>query len=335
MKKLRLSVISIVCFCAGFNESHGQALSENDYLKLVSTIPLPNVAGRIDHLSFDSKNQQIFVAALGNNTVEVVDLTNKKVIHTLKNLSEPQGIKYIPEKMAVVVANGGSGECDLISAESFQKVSSVKLAGDADNVRYDSAAGKIYIGYGDGGIAIIDAPTFKLISEIKLSGHPESFQIDKAEQRIYVNVPDEQQIEIIDVTKNIIDARWKITEAKSNFPMALDETNHRLFIGCRNPAKLIVKDTKTGNTVSVLDIDGDVDDIFYDKSSKQIYLSCGAGSINIIKQTDANNYQSNGKIQTHKGARTSLFIPEISQLVIAVPSGLNGDAALLIYQIKK
>jgi DNA-binding beta-propeller fold protein YncE len=257
-------------------------------MKLLATITLPDVSGRIDHLAFDPEHQMVFVAALGNNSVEVVDLKNKKVVHTIKNLDEPQGISYIPENKSLIVANGGNGECDIFDVATFQKIKVIKLSGDADNVRYDSTTKKIYVGYASGGIAVIDATSYRLITDIKLSGHPESFQLDKTTSKIYVNVPDKKQIEVVDLEKNIVSDRWKMTEAASNFPMSLDETTHHLFIGCRHPAKLVVINALTGEAISSMEIDGDVDDIFYNKTSKQIYLSCGAGYVDIFKQTGTN-----------------------------------------------
>ncbi len=325
--------IAIIGFCACINSFNTQAQANS--LKLTASITLPNVKGRIDHLSFYSKHQLVFVAALGNNTIEVVDLKAKKVIHTISDLSEPQGIVYIPQNNSIFVANGGTGICDIFSADSYQKKATIKLSGDADNVRYDSTGKKIYVGYGDGGIAIIDATTFKPISEIKFSGHPESFQIDQAAKKIYVNVPDEKQIEVIDLEINKLIEKWKITEASSNFPMSLDGKNHRLFIGCRHPAKLLIMDTKTGKTVSSFEVDSDTDDVFYNKVNNEIYLSCGAGYVDVFKQVDANKYIPEGKVSTHSGARTSFLIPELNQLIVASPSGINKDATLLAYSVSQ
>jgi YVTN family beta-propeller protein len=311
-----------------------QTPEENDLLKLVATIPLPEVSGRIDHLAFDPEHQTIYVAALGNNSVEVVDLKNRKVLHSIRNLDEPQGIAFIHESKTLVVANGGNGDCTFFDSGTFQKIKTVKLAGDADNVRYDSVRKRIYVGYGSGGIAIIDATNYNLIANVKLSGHPESFQIDKSAHKIYVNVPDEKQIEVIDLAKNSVTDRWKMTEASSNFPMSLDEVNHRLFIGCRHPAKLVVIDTQTGKSIASREIDGDVDDVFFNPANRQIYLSCGAGSVDIFKAADANSYTSVGKIPSHSGARTSLLLTDLNLLIVASPSGFNSKASLLVYQVK-
>ena len=326
---------AVITFCFLHDVCNAQTPSESNSLRLVATIPLPGVSGRIDHLAFDQVHQTLFAAALGNNTVEVVDLINKNVIHTIRNLSEPQGVAFIPESGHLFVANGGNGECDIFDASSFRKVNSIQLSGDADNVRYDSSDNKIYVGYGDGGIAIIDASNYKQVADIKLSGHPESFQLDKTDKKIYANVPDKKQIEVVDLKLNAVTDRWIMSDASSNFPMSLDEANHVIFIGCRHPAMLIAIDMRTGKTITTIATDNDVDDLFYDKTSNQIYMSCGGGYLNIIKYTETNTFVSNEKIQTHSGARTSLFIPELNRLIVASPSGFNRDAALLIYNVKK
>jgi DNA-binding beta-propeller fold protein YncE len=324
--KIILITSILFCFVSGC-----RAQSQTNSLQLVETIPIQNVSGRIDHLCFDNKNNLVFVAVLGNNTIEVADLKTKKIIHSIKSLHEPQGVTFIPENNFLVVANGANGECDIFNAATFRKTNSIQLGDDADNIRYD-ASGKIYVGYGNGSMAIIDATSFKLLKEIKLPGHPESFQIDKQEKRMYVNVPDEQQIDVIDLSKNKIIAQWKNKIANANFPMALDETYHRLFIGCRHPSKLLVLDTETGKTISSLDIDGDTDDIFYNAPAKEIYVSCGSGYVDVFHQTDANHYVSNGKMKTASGARTSLFIPQLHQLIVAAPAYMGSNARLIIYK---
>jgi DNA-binding beta-propeller fold protein YncE len=326
-QKIFFQLFIVLSFCS----RNAQTQLNNNSIKLITSISLPDVSGRIDHLAFDKAHQIVFVAALGNNTVEAIDLKNKKVTHSIKNLHEPQGVIFISESNSIFVANGDNGECDVFNANTFRKTNSIKLSADADNVRYDATAKKIYVGYGNGGIAVIDATNFKLLNEIKLDGHPESFQIDKAANKIYVNVPDEKQIEIIDLTKNVVIDKWKMTEATSNFPMALDNINHRLFIGCRHPAKLLVIDRQTGKTISALNIDGDTDDIFYNSNNKEIYVSCGSGDADVFKQSDANIYITNGKISTRSGARTSLFIPELNQLIVAAPSHFGKEAVLFVY----
>lgn len=332
MQFKKLPIAACIFFlCIQGCQSQPQVQSKS--MSLVTSVELPGVSGRIDHMAFDNLTQRVFVAALGNNTVEVVDLKNNKAIHSIANLNEPQGITFIPERKAILVANGGNGRCDMFSSEDYQKITSIQLPGDADNVRYDAISKMIYVGYGDGGIAIIDANTFKQSGDIKLEGHPESFQLDIPHKKIYVNVPDKQQIEVIDLEKQQVTDRWKITEAKSNFPMYLDAVNHRLVIGCRRPATLLVIDTETGKTISSVETDSDVDDIFCDAKTGNLYLSCGDGNIDVFKQLSANSYQLDEKIVSKSGARTSLLIPQLNRLVVASPKKLTQGAELLIYAI--
>jgi DNA-binding beta-propeller fold protein YncE len=330
-----LKAITILVVTLFLNNCLAQNSVSNKELHLVGTVQLPNVNGRIDHLAFDYKNQTIFIAALGNNTVEVVDLKAKKVIQTIKGLHEPQGIRYIPESNTVFVTNGGDGECDIYNADTYQLIKSIKMPGlDADNVRYDVTSGKIFVGYGDGGIAVIDVKTFKQLSDIKLPGHPESFQVSADSKKIFVNVPDAEILATIDLVKNTITDKWKIEVAKANFPMALDVANQRLFIGCRNPAKLLVINSETGKIVAQINIDDDTDDIFYDNSSKQIYVSCGGGYIDVLRQNGPDNYEVTSRIESRSGARTSLFVPELNQLLVAAPARSGNQAQLMIFEKK-
>ena len=328
---LLFSALFVLCF--PLFSCNGQTMPQTNSLQLITSISLPGVTGRLDHLSFDRKKNILFIVALENNTVEVVDLNAQKVIHTIKNMHEPQGLAFISSNNTLFIANGGTGECAIYNTETFQQISSLQLGDDADNVRYDSTGKRIYVGYGNGGIVVIDATNFTIISDIKLSGHPESFQLDEKSKKLYVNIPERDEIAVIDLDKKIVSDRWPITKTKSNFSMSLDNINHRLFVGCRKPAKLLVIDTQTGKTISVLNTDGDVDDVFYDIGSKQIYLSCGSGHVDVFTQVDANTYKTNGNIVSRPGARTSLFIPPLHQLIVAAQAGLGNKAQLLIYNI--
>lgn len=322
-----------LCLFQGCNAQSPTA--ESKALVLINSIALPDVSGRIDHMAYDPKTERLFVAALGNNTVEVIDLKNGKSIYSIKGFNEPQGIAFVAFNNTLFIANGQTGACDVLDAATYQKINSISLPGDADNIRFDSTYKKIYVGYGNGGIAVIDGVNFKRVGDIQLEGHPESFQLDVANQRIFVNVPDKQQIEVIDLAKNTVIARWKLTTAKSNFPMSVDLAHHRLFIGCRRPATLLILDSETGRVISTVDTDSDVDDVFYNPGDKRIYLSCGGGDIDIIVQSDSGSYTLIEKLTSHSGARTSLLIPELNRLVVASPKSLVNKAFLLVYGLRK
>jgi DNA-binding beta-propeller fold protein YncE len=303
-------------------------------LQLKQTIPLPGVEGRIDHLDLDAAGERLFVCALGNNTAEVLDLRKGERVHSISGLGAPQGLVYVPELNRLFIANDKGGLCNIYDAKSWQLIGKVDLQDDADNVRYDSATKQIYVGFGSGGIGIINAADGKRIGSIKLAAHPEAFELERRGRRIFVNVPNAGHVAVIDRDKGEVTAMWKPDGASANFPMALDEANHRLFIACRNPAKLVVLDTDSGGVVTTLDISGDADDVFYDAKRHRLCAICGAGYVEIIQQADPNIYKAVAKVPTASGARTGLFVPERDALFIAVPHRGTQVAEIRRYQIQ-
>lgn len=313
---------------------YGATTTDAQSLKLKQTIVLTGVEGRIDHFAFDAAGNRLFVCALGNNTVEVVDLRKGERIYSIKGLGSPQGVAYVPDLDRLLVANDEGGICKIYDGKSFQQIGTLNLKDDADNVRYDSAAKKIYIGFGSGGIAIVNASDGKKIGSINLSAHPEAFELEKHGPRIFVNVPNARQVAVIDRDQGQVVATWKTDLAFANFPMALDETNHRLFVGCRLPSKLVVLNTDSGDVVAKLDIAGDTDELFYDAKRHRIYAVCGEGKVDIIDQIDPNTYKTAAKIDTANGARTGLFVPERDDLFVAFPDRGSQNGEIRAYQVE-
>jgi len=301
-------------------------------LAVVRSLDLPRVEGRIDHLAFDSANQRLYVAALGNNTVEVVDTKAGSHIKSIPGFHEPQGIAVAGDFKLVGVANGQGEGLQLLSADDQHATGMVKLGDDADNVRYDAAAKRLYVGFGGGALAGISPADAKLHGEAKLPGHPESFQLERSGSRVFVNVPTADQIAVVDRTSMKIVATWRVTTARSNFPMALDEENHRLFIGCRRPAKALVFDTTSGTEIASFDIVGDTDDLFYDAQRKRLYVSGGEGFIDVIQDQGENQFSRIAHMPTAPGARTSLYVADQSRLYLAVPHRGNQKAEIRVFE---
>jgi len=303
-------------------------------LKLKQTIPLPGVEGRIDHFTADPSGQRLFVCALGNNSLEVIDLRNGERVHSITGLGAPQGVGYAPEVNRLFVANDKGGICKIYDGKSFQTIGELNLEDDADNVRYDEAKKNFYVGFGSGGIAVVNAADGKQVGSIKVGAHPEAFQLEKNGNRIFVNVPNSRHVAVIDRDKGKVVATWKTDLAFANFPMALDEANHRLFVGCRVPSRLIVLNTDSGDVVAKVDISGDADDVFYDSKRNRIYAICGAGKIDIIEQADPNSYKALTKVDTANGARTGFFFPKGDTLFVALPHRGSQQAEIRCYQIQ-
>jgi len=304
-------------------------------LKLIKTIPMPDVKGRFDHFAMDVKGQRLFVAALGNNTVEVFDLKAGKQLRSIAGCNKPQGLLYLPKGNLLFVANGGDGRLRIYDCSSFNPLVTIGSLDDADNLRYDAKLDRVYVGYGDGALGVVNPVTGVLTGSIKLLGHPESFQLEQEGNRIFANVPQAGHVAVIDrQTRTVLEA-WLLPGAQANFPMALDERDHRLFVGCRNPARLVVLETTSGRTVTELPISGDTDDLFYDAQRKRIYVSCGEGFLDVIEQRDADSYRLLEKISTVPGARTSFFSPELDQFYLAVLRRGEKPAEIRVYDAGK
>jgi YVTN family beta-propeller protein len=303
-------------------------------LNLDKTIRLPGVKGRFDHFSIDAKGKRLFVAALGNNTLEVIDVAAGKVIKSVRGLHKPTGVLYLPERNQIIVANGDDGTCKIFDGASYDLVRSIDSLDDADNVRFDVKTKAVYVGYGKGGLAVIDPSTTKQTGTIKLAAHPESFQLEQNGKRAFVNVPDAQHIAVVDREKNAMIAKWPMTEFKANFPMALDEAKGRLFVGCRQPPQLLVLDTTAGKRVANLGISDDSDDLFFDAMRQRLYISCGKGFIDVLAATEGDRYERIIRLPTRAGARTSFYSPDLDRFFLAVPERDAQPAEIRIYQPK-
>ena len=295
---------------------------------------MPAVIGRIDHMAINLKDKVLYMAALGNNTVEVIDLNKGAVIKSIKAVEEPQGIAYIPEQNEFAVASGANGDCVFFDASTFKNVATIHLAGNADNIRYDATERKVYVGYGNGGMALIDPVAHKQTGNVKLAAHPESFQLDKKNDKLYVNVPDDHSIAVLDLKNFRLIDTWEIKRLRDNFPMTLDTANNYVFVGYRHPAVLACYNTKTGEEVSKVDLVGDVDDIFYYADKEEIVGSGGDGFANLFKREKSSSFKKVANVPTRAGARTSLLIPQLHQLIVAARATTGKSAALLVYNIQ-
>jgi DNA-binding beta-propeller fold protein YncE len=302
-------------------------------LVFVRAIDLPHVEGRIDHLAFDPATHRLYVAALGNNTVEVLDAAAGSLLKSLPGFREPQGIAVLADIKSVAVANGQGDGLRLIDTD-YRSGTLIRLGDDADNVRYDAPAKRVYVGFGDGALAAIDPSTAKVLGEAKLAGHPESFQLERAGSRIFVNVPSAEQIAVVDRGSMKVSATWPVTSARANYPLALDEANHRVFVGCRRPAKVLVLDSTDGRQMTSFDIVGDTDDLFYDAMRKRLYVSGGEGFLDVVQDEGANKFVRIAHIPTASGARTSLFAPDQGRLYLAVPHRGSQKAEIRVFEAR-
>jgi hypothetical protein len=308
------------------------ATRAEEALSLEGKIALPGVAGRIDHMAIDLARKRLLVAALGNGSLDVVDLASGHRIKQIAGLPEPQGVAYAQKPDLVVVASAGDGSVRFFRGDDLAPAGNVALGSDADNVRIDPGTGYLLVGYGSGGLAIIDPEKRSKIGDIRLPAHPESFQLDAAAGRVYVNVPDADQIAVVDLAAERQVASWRVPGLRANFPLAIDGSGTAVATVFRHPAKLVLLDAKTGAATQQLETCGDADDVFFDAKRRRIYVSCGAGAVDVF-QGEAVGYRPLASVETSTGARTSVFVPDLDRLYVAARAGLLGsDAAILVFR---
>ena len=299
-------------------------------LRREKEIPLSGVEGRIDHFSADEGGQRLFIAALGNGSVEIVDIRKGERIAEIKGLKEPQGVYYDPKTDRLYVATARDGELRIYDGKSFALQGTLEFGSDADNVRYDRKTGDIWVGYGHGGLGIVNSAGQE-VGLISLGSHPEAFLFEETGDRVYVNVPSQFGVAVVDRKKHTAIGKWGLGGSLANYPMALDDGGGRLFVGCRIPARLVVLDTGSGRIVVMLPTVGDTDDVFYDANRRLVYVIGGEGVVEVFRQRNPDHYDSIGRTPTASGARTGFFAPNSHRLYVAVPHRGPQAAKVLVY----
>ena len=299
-------------------------------LILEAKIPLGQVSGRIDHLGLDLERQRLLVAELGNNSLGVVDLPTGKVLRRTTGLSEPQGVAHVPSSDSVFVANADDGSVRVLRGADLAPIGRIELADDADNIRVDSARNRVLVGYGKGALAVIDPVGLSKTGDIGLKAHPEGFQIDETGTEVFVNVPGAREIVVVDLVAGSTQS-LSTQGAGSNFPMAIDGEAHRVLVAFRSPPTLMALSSQDGHVVAKAETCGDADDVFVDRKRRHVYVSCGAGVIDVL-ESDEQGYRRLAHVPTIPGARTALFVPELDRLFVAVRAASNQPAAIWVFR---
>lgn len=338
MKSLfRLGLVSTFAIAAAsiIPVKAGAQEREAPPLRLVQEIPLPNVQGRLDHFTIDPKRKRVIFSGLGNDSVQIVDAFAGKQIKQIDGLAEPQGSLYVPETDTLYVANSADGHLNIYNGTSFALIKRIDFGPDSDpdNLRYDPASKRVYLGYGEGAIGAIDAVKNERVgTDFKFKAHPEGFQLEQNGSRIFVNIADEKIIRVID-RKTGRQTVWQLPAGHSaNFPMVLDEADRRVIIGTRKPSRITVLNMDTGAVVASVPTTGDMDDIFYDAERKRIYVAGGEGYIGVLQQTDPDHYVGMGKFASSLGARTGTWYVKRDRLYVAAPPAGGLGARLLVFE---
>ena len=341
MKKLFvIGVISLVGSSILAIKGSNTALAQSqarDFLplQLEEQIPVPGVAGRLDHFSADAKRRRLFVSALGNNSLEVIDVFAGKVIHSIKGLAEPQGPLYVPEVDKLYVANAQDGKVKVFDGATYTLRKAIDFGNDPDNMRYDEASKTVFVGFGqeDGGIAMVDPKADERVGQVyKTGGHPESFQVEASGGHIFVNVPDAGSlVESIDRKSGAV-TKWPLKGLRSNYAMALNEEDHRLFTITRKTPMMVVLNTQTGTEVARLRAAGECDDVYFDGSRKRIYVIGAEGFISVFQQNDPDHYELVANVPSGIGIRTGYYFTRRDRFYVGVPAKGSEPAQVWTYE---
>lgn len=310
-------------------------------LRLIQTIFMPNVKGRLDHMDVDVKGRRLFVAALENGTLEVVDLRSGKWLRSLRGFKKPQGALYVEELNKLLVASGDDAMLRVFRADTLDLLDSIQLESGPNRVVYEPHAKLVYVGYGGkdagkdyGEVGIIDARDDKHIGDIKVAAHPSELLLNKSGTTLFVFISIANRLEVVDTNKRQVVSAWKVTSEHPG-DAALDETTARLFIGTRTPPEMIVMDSESGKEIAHLPTADGMDGVYFDNGRKRIYVSGGrelpTGFAYVYRQKDADYYESVGKIPTRASAGTSFWSPDLDRYFVAAPANGKQRAAILVY----
>jgi hypothetical protein len=294
-------------------------------LQRVQTIPLTGPSGRLGQMALDTVRHRLFVANTPNDSLDVLDLTQGKLIKQVPGQRGIHSIAYGADLNVIFVGNA-SGDLSMFDGRDYHLLKRMQFQGEGEKILYDPRTQRAYVSHAPPSLAAIDAKAHEVIKEIPLPGDPDSFQLERDRPRLYLNIPGSRQVVVINTETQTIENTYRLEHASANFPMALDEAHHRLLLGCRQPPLLDVIDTESavGEEVMSASVPGDAGDIWYDAEQRHVYISCGEGYLAVVQQQDQDEYREIARLRTEPGARSSLYDPAAHRLYLLVPKHEGG-----------
>jgi hypothetical protein len=298
----------------------------------VQTIPLKGVVGNLDHMAVDSKGGRLFVANKANNTLDVVDLKAGKLVKQIPGQTRVSGVAYASDLDRIFVGNGG-GVCNAIDGKSYETVFSTK-AEKADNVYYHSGKKIVFVAHGET-VSILDAQTGAVQARIATGGKTEEFRVDKKANKLFVNLRNPSVVAVVDLDKNEVVDRIRLTKTETNGPLAYDGQAGLLFVGCGGKAPMIiVVDAKTGKELTSVPIPAGIDNLHFDRKRNRLYASCGDGAVAVVEK-HGDDYALIAKVETPKKAKTSAYHSGSGRLYVAVPRTPETEAPeVLVFETR-
>ncbi len=354
---MRIGKISIVLFVSAISlllgmptcaqtQSADRSLASNSTapLKLVGTFEFPSDEGGFDHLIADIPGHRLFTTPRAHKSVKVFDLQTRKLIHTIEGIEIPHALLYRQDLSRLYVTDGGPGELKIYDGKTYDLIKSVKLLVDTDPIAFDPVTKYLYVVNGGRDakmtysmLSVIDTTSGEKLDEMKIDGASlDAMVIEPSSQRLYLDNVAKNQVEVIDRKSRTITASWPITLAeKSCVTITLDETHHRLFVGCRT-GQIVVFDTENGKELQALPINGGIDDLVYYPANKRLYAACagGGGSVDVFEEADPDHFKLLAQVSTGPGARNGRLEPELKRYFSAVPQHEGTNSKVLEFELQ-
>lgn len=314
----------------------------NTPLRLLQTIPMPGVKGRLDHSDVDTKGQRLFVSGLENGSVEVVDLRAGKWLRRIAGFQKPQGIAYVAALNRIFIASGDDGMVRVFRGDTLALLDSIHLELGPNRVAYDPGRKLLYVGYGGkdagkdyGEVGIIDATQVVKVADVQVAAHPAELLLNQSGDTLFVLIPAASKIQVIDTKKRTVVSSWSVSSQRPG-DAAFDESAKRLLLGTHVPPQMIAMDSATGQEVANLPTMEGMDGVYFDSKLRRIYVSGGrgfdVGFVYLYQQQDPDHYTQIGTVPTRPGAGTSFWSPELDRYYVAAPANDKDDAAILVYE---
>src|ERR1700676_457737 len=345
----------VLLCCAGLLVLGRAHAEDMPTLRQIQTIPLPEVSGRLDHMAVDLEKKRLFVAAVANGTLEVLDLDAGKVINSIPGIKDAQDALFLGGQFNKLYVSSLDGTVRIFQGETFRLIQALKLEPDPNRLLYDPATDLIYFGYGGQNagfdayerVGILQAtrgaPSDQFVADMIAPTYRPGHLADMA-------MEDDGKLLVCDSRADLIfqfDSRKR--ELLKSWPahgvgagdMRLDRARHRLFVGTRVPPEMTVYDSLSGKEIVSLPGPETMDGVYYDADLKRIYMSGGRwygtpeaspGWVYVYQQQGADHYQLVSKVRTRPGSGTSLLVPQMNRFYVASQAIGDQQAAVLVFE---
>ena len=271
--------------------------------------------GGMDYVTLDAKNHRLYVPR--STHTMVIDADSGKTIADIPGQKHNHGVALVPEAGRGFISDG-EGAVVIFDLKTNAVLGTLKARPDSDGIIYDKATGLVLVVSGDDGVLMtlkpdVDPKTGSIDPPIDLGGKPEFLASDDA-GKVYINLEDKNQVAVVDIKARKVLAHWPVAPGGSPVGLSIDKEKRRLFIGCRNPQKLIVMSTDDGKVLADLPIGGGVDATKFD--GHQAFASCRDGKLNIAGESASGKFNIVQTVTTPVGAKTMDLDPETHRVYL-------------------